>query len=38
MAAVVECTHQDFLPPDLRKLDRTEAVKRLALLKEIVRS
>jgi len=36
MAAVVECTHQDFLPPDLRKLDRNESVKRLAILKQIV--
>lgn len=35
-AAVVESTHQDFLPPDLRKLDRGEAVKKLGLLKQIV--
>ncbi len=33
MAAVVECTHQDFLPPELRKIDRTEAVQRFAELK-----
>ena len=36
LAAVVESTHQDFLPPDLRKLDRGEAVKKLGLLKQIV--
>jgi len=36
MAAVVESTHQDFLPPDLRKMDRGEAVKKLGLLKQIV--
>ncbi|MEI6235765.1 MAG: AAA family ATPase [Planctomycetota bacterium] len=36
MAAVVECTHQDFLPPDLRKIDRTEALNRLSALKRHV--
>ncbi len=36
LAAVVESTHQDFLPPDLRKMDRGEAVKKLGLLKQIV--
>ena len=33
LAAVIECTHQDFLPPDLRKLDRAEATQKLAALK-----
>jgi SpoVK/Ycf46/Vps4 family AAA+-type ATPase len=36
LAAVVECTHRDFLPPDLAKLDRSETVKKLALLKQLV--
>lgn len=36
MAAVVECTDQGFLPGDLRRMDRGEAVKKLAVLKQIV--
>ncbi|HYG78262.1 MAG TPA: AAA family ATPase [Planctomycetota bacterium] len=36
MAAVVESTHQDFLTPELQKLDRQQAAKRLAVLKQIV--
>jgi SpoVK/Ycf46/Vps4 family AAA+-type ATPase len=32
-AAIVECTHQDFLPAEYRKIDRNEAVKKLAILK-----
>ncbi|MCY3020900.1 MAG: ATP-binding protein, partial [Planctomycetota bacterium] len=36
LAALVECTHQDFLPDNLRKMDRGEAVKRLAILKHFV--
>jgi len=35
MAAVVESTHQDFLTPELKKLDRQEAAKRLSLLKQL---
>ncbi len=34
LAAVVECTHIDFLPPDLRKLDRGEALLRFTALKQ----
>ena len=33
LAAVVECTHQDFLTPELKKMDRGEAGKRVELLK-----
>jgi SpoVK/Ycf46/Vps4 family AAA+-type ATPase len=38
LAALVECTHQDFLPAALRKLDRGEAVKKLGILKTQFRS
>ena len=34
LAALIECTHQDFLPSALRKLDRAESARRLAELKE----
>ena len=34
MAAVVECSHQDFLPPALQKIERAYAAQRLAVLKE----
>ena len=37
LAATVECTHEEFLPDELRKLDRGEAVKRLGVLKQLVR-
>ncbi len=33
LSAVVECTHQDFLPEDLKKIDRGEACKKVELLK-----
>jgi SpoVK/Ycf46/Vps4 family AAA+-type ATPase len=33
LAAVLECTHQDFLPAALRKLDRGEAARRFNVLK-----
>jgi ATP-dependent 26S proteasome regulatory subunit len=36
LAAVVECTHKDFLPDALRKLDRDEAARKLGVLKQIV--
>jgi AAA+ superfamily predicted ATPase len=36
MAAVVECTDQGFLTGDLRTLDRGEAAKKLAVLKQIL--
>ena len=36
-AAIVESTHQDFLPEKYRKLDRGECGKRLAILKQIVK-
>ncbi|HLX61197.1 MAG TPA: AAA family ATPase [Planctomycetota bacterium] len=38
LAATVECTHQDFLPAALRKLDRSDAVKRLGILKQQFKS
>jgi AAA+ superfamily predicted ATPase len=33
LAAVVECTHQDFLTSELKKLDRAEAARKVDLLK-----
>ncbi|HEY3320596.1 MAG TPA: AAA family ATPase [Planctomycetota bacterium] len=36
LAAIVECTHQDFLPDIYKKIDRPDAVKRLSVLKQIV--
>ncbi len=37
LAAVVECTHRDFLPGLLRAIDRADASKRLAALKLLFR-
>jgi SpoVK/Ycf46/Vps4 family AAA+-type ATPase len=34
LSAVVECTHTDFLPAELKKIDRGEAAKRVELLKQ----
>ena len=36
LAALIECTHQDFLPPELRRMDRGECSKRLSELKQQV--
>lgn len=36
LAAVLECTHQDFLPAEYRSLDRSKAAAKLSALKEIV--
>jgi SpoVK/Ycf46/Vps4 family AAA+-type ATPase len=38
LAAVIECTHKEFLTEELKKLDRQEAAKKLALLKQLVRA
>jgi AAA+ superfamily predicted ATPase len=37
VAAVIECTHKEFLTDELKKMDREEACKRLALLKQMLR-
>lgn len=36
LAALVECTHESFLPKALKAMDRGEAVKRLGILRQIV--
>jgi SpoVK/Ycf46/Vps4 family AAA+-type ATPase len=37
LAAVIECTHHSFLTEELKKLDREVALKRYAVLKQLVR-
>ena len=37
LAAINECTHQEFLPDEHRKLVRADVSKRLSLLKQVMR-